>query len=154
MPQRYLFEIGLCGLLIVLFSGNAFGQGTSEKPSVSAPYPQAEEKAPPDGGPAAFPSSKGANADQKSASGGCDTDTLIKDAEFCFDTNRAGYNDLFDGSCNKSRDKTEAGFFACQSRNDSARKNYSSCSPEQQLDLVRAAGRNRHVYANLFACGF
>lgn len=85
----------------------------------------------------------------------CNTEALIADAEWCFsDTNRAGYNDLFAGSCKKSGDQTEAGYFACQSHNEGARKNYSSCRPDQQVDAVRAAGRNKHVYADLFTCGF
>ena len=85
----------------------------------------------------------------------CNTEVLVKDAEWCFaDQNRAGYNDLFSGSCRKSADITEAGYFACQTHNEAARKNYSSCSTAQQVDAVREAGRNRHAYADLFACGF
>jgi hypothetical protein len=157
----------VCGLLAVGTAAVGQTQSDTEKqpaaktppstinnPSVSAPYPQAPEKAPPDGGAARLPSNYGANTQQTNRGGNCDSDTLVKDAEYCFDVNRAGYNDLFDGSCNKSRDKTEAGFFACQSHNERVRKSYSSCSPEQQIDLVRTAGRNRHAYANLFACGF
>jgi hypothetical protein len=154
MAQKCMGAIGICGLVAVGMASVAVGQGSSDSPSVSSPYPQAGEKAPPGGGPATFPSNKGANTDQTNSSGACDTETLIKDAEYCFDANRAGYKDLFEGSCNKIRDTTEAGFFACQSQNESARKNYSSCSPEQQIDLVRSAGRNQHAYANLFACGF
>jgi hypothetical protein len=79
----------------------------------------------------------------------------VKHAEWCFaDTNRAGFNDLFAGSCKKSADTTEAGFFACQTHNEAARKGYSACAPAQQVDAVRAAGRNKHVYADLFTCGF
>ena len=151
--RKWITAISVYALLTVGV-GSAVGQTSSENPSVSSPYPQAGEKTPPGGGPANFPSNKGANTDQTSSGAACNTDTLIKDAEYCFDANRTGYKDLFDGSCNKSRDKTEAGFFACQSQNEGARQNYSSCSPDQQLDLVRSAGRNRHVYANLFACGF
>lgn len=145
--------IGVCSCL-AFGAGNAVAQRATDSPSISSPYPHAGEKVPPGGGSATLPSSKGANTAQASPGGNCNADALVKDAEYCFEANRAGYSDLFDGSCNKSRDKTEAGFFACQSHNEGARRNYSSCSPEQQLDLVRSAGRSRHVYANLFACGF
>lgn len=90
-----------------------------------------------------------------SAAQACNTDEIVKNAEWCFaDLNRAGYHDLFTGSCAKSRDQTEAGYFACQTHNESARKSYSICTPAQQVDAVRTAGRNRHVYADLFTCGF
>ena len=85
----------------------------------------------------------------------CDTDAVLKNAEWCFaDKNRAGFKDLFAGSCTKSADTTAAGFIACQSHNETARKGYSACKSSQQVDAVRAAGRNQHVYADLFTCGF
>ena len=154
MAQEWATAIAACGLFFAVGIGSASSQTSGEDPSISSPYPEAGEKAPPGGGPANFPSNKGANTAQAGQTGACNTDSLIKDAEYCFDVNRSGRDGLFDGSCNKSREKTQAGFFACQSHNEEARRNFSSCSPDQQLDLVRAAGRNRHVYANLFACGF
>jgi hypothetical protein len=150
---KLITTIAACGLL-ALGTSNVVGQGTTDNPSVSAPYPQADEKAPRDGGAAHLPSNQGANTAQTAPTENCDTNMLLKDAEYCFDANRPGYNDLFVGSCSKSRDKTATGFFACQSHNEDARKNYSSCTPDQQLDLIRSAGRNRHAYANLFSCGF
>jgi hypothetical protein len=85
----------------------------------------------------------------------CDADDIVKNAEWCFaDKNRAGFKDLFAGSCTKSAGTTEAGFLACQAHNENARKGYSACKSAQQVDAVRAAGRNQHVYADLFTCGF
>lgn len=150
MATRKLGLLALTALLLT-GTGNAVSQNSKDNPSISAPYPKAGDKAP-GGGPASFPSNIGANTAAKARD--CDIDALVRDAENCFDANRPGYSDLFEGSCNKSRDKTEAGFFACQAQNETARNNFSSCSPDQQIDVVRAAGRNRHAYGNLFACGF
>lgn len=81
-------------------------------------------------------------------------DRIRGDAKWCFGRPQGdGFGDLVVGSCNKDADKTRNGFRDCQ-HDGSVRDNYDSCTAGEQIDAVRAAGRDTNIYSNPAACGF
>jgi hypothetical protein len=61
-----------------------------------------------------------------------------------------GFGDLVLGSCRKDADLTRKGFHDCGGGLD----NYDSYAAGIQIDDVRAAGIDEHIYSKPAACGF
>jgi hypothetical protein len=81
----------------------------------------------------------------------CDEQRIRDDAGMCFSNpQHDGFGDLVLGSCRKDADLTRKGFRDCGGGLD----NYDSCAAGAQIDDVRAAGMNEHIYSKPAACGF
>lgn len=83
----------------------------------------------------------------------CPQDDIRTNARFCFSqTNADWYGDLVIGSCNKDANKTRDAFRSCQG-DGGIRDRYDQCNAGEQIDAVRAAGNDMHIYKP-GQCGF
>lgn len=83
----------------------------------------------------------------------CPQEDIRANARFCFDQRDKGWwGDLVVGSCNKDADKTRSAFRSCQG-DGGIRDRYDQCNAGEQLDAVRAAGRDKNIY-DPGKCGF
>ena len=81
----------------------------------------------------------------------CDEEQIRGEARVCFgNPQHNGFGDLVLGSCRKDADLTRKGFRECGGGLD----NYDSCTAGVQIDAVRAAGMDGHIYSKPAACGF
>ena len=81
----------------------------------------------------------------------CDEQRIRDDAAMCFSNpQHDGFGDLVLGSCRKDADLTRKGFRDCGGGLD----NYDSCAVGAQIDDIRAAGMNAHIFSKPAACGF
>jgi hypothetical protein len=81
----------------------------------------------------------------------CDKQRIRDEAQECFgNPQHNGFGDLVLGSCRKDADLTRKGFRECGGGLD----NYDSCTAGVQIDDVRAAGMDEHIYSKPAACGF
>jgi hypothetical protein len=81
----------------------------------------------------------------------CDEERIRGEALVCFgNPQHDGFDDLVLGSCRKDADLTRKGFRDCGGGLD----NYDSCAAGVQINDVRAAGMDEHIYSKPAACGF
>jgi len=81
----------------------------------------------------------------------CDKRRIRDEAQGCFgNPQHDGFGDLVLGSCRKDADLTRKGFRDCGGDLD----NYDSCPAGVQIDDVRTAGMDGHIYSKPAACGF
>ena len=81
----------------------------------------------------------------------CDQERIRGEARVCFrNPQHDGFGDLVLGSCRKDADLTRKGFRDCGGGLD----NYDSCAAGIQIDDVRAAGIDEHIYSKPATCGF
>jgi hypothetical protein len=81
----------------------------------------------------------------------CDEQQIRDDAGVCFgNPQHDGFDDLVLGSCRKDADLTRKGFHDCGGGLD----NYDSCAVGVQINNVRGAGMDAHIYSKPTACDF